>query len=201
MDNINLVEFLNTPPAKEKVIFDYDEKGDAFVVMPYDLVEDSLNILCGYNWGTNNFKARFAVINGIESISASVELNVTYVLNDCMLKRTLVGACTYPLSFFEEKGNNNHFEASALSLCIVNAARRLGRRFNPKIEDYEDSFLHEQTTTEPTNKKQLSKEDEKEKLKSLLKKSNKRMATIILSGDEDFKDDEELIELINQKEN
>lgn len=129
--------YIQQEPEEDKIIsFDNGVR-----LLPFAVIEQYLDFLCDYNWSTKKFIHSYTVINNLPSISASIELELSYTLGSSSplsyIRRTLVGAVTYPLQFFKDINNNSdsdslgnqHYAASAKSLCIVNAAKSIGKRF------------------------------------------------------------------------
>ena len=85
-------------------------------------VEKLLDEFTDYNWDTRAYQSKYLEIDNEMFISASLELVVRYDEKE----RTFVGAVSFPLSYFP---NNVHFDNTAKTLCITNAASDLGKRF------------------------------------------------------------------------
>jgi hypothetical protein len=116
----NVKEWLNQEPPESEIRFI-----NGLAYLPIDIVETLLDEL-GY-WDTKNFTHHYFEFGGTLWISASLELNVSYVDGSSHgMSRVLVGTSTFS---FPSLGNNTHYASSAKSFCIVNAASELGRRF------------------------------------------------------------------------
>lgn len=131
IENNQKEKWLNANPEEDEL----KETNNGVYIIPYEFIEDKLDYLSNFQWGTSNFSHFFTMINNNEAISASISLIVYDSVHDCT--RQLVGACTYSLDFIRNidsvaasTGNfNEHYAATAKSLCIVNAAKHLGRTF------------------------------------------------------------------------
>lgn len=106
-------------PCSEKDIRFLD-KGKEISYLPIGIVENYLDEL-GF-WSANNFKFNIYKLSNIWLASGSIELSI----DSDQIKRTIVGACTIPIS---TNDSNMDYEATVLSFCISNAAKKLGKKF------------------------------------------------------------------------
>lgn len=93
------------------------------VVLLANVVKDKLDTLTDGFWETKDYQSKYVTVKGITYISASLVLIVRY---DDIPERKLVGAVTFRLDYFPE---NTHWDNTAKTLCIVNAASDLGNQF------------------------------------------------------------------------
>jgi len=177
-------------PLKEE---DYFEIKEGVFVIPYEKICDKLDRLDS-EWSCKNFVHFYTMLNNNESISASCEI----VVNG----RTLSGACTYPLVFFRELNNlaafggsvNEHYSASAKSLCIVNACKPLGVQFGRDLNKKENINV---VTTETLQVDNFTEKYEAIQ-HTILMSNNRQMAQKFLDKS-DLKWNEKLQALVNQK--
>ncbi len=138
------------------------QNGDKKVkIIPQNIIETLLDELTEQNWSTRNFKmVRWTEVLPSKSnepvrtrtiCDAHLELVVTYrTMADAPLHtgtgplkmereitRVLVGAYSFDCSLF----GNDYIANTAKSLCIVNAASELGRRFGKDLNPKEDRML------------------------------------------------------------
>jgi hypothetical protein len=125
--------------------------------LPIELIKPRLTIL-DPSWSTRNYKHTYILDhNGIVYCSGSVDLSVKYryplvsnvatqqVLQWQNIDRTIVGAATFSLAeYMEGEKPNSHFAATCLSLCIVSAAKEIGKYFGMD--------LNKEVAVEPENK-------------------------------------------------
>lgn len=88
--------------------------------IPIGIIENYLDEIG--DWETENFKFNIYKTSNLYIASGSVELILYY---DGTI-RTMVGACSLPISI---KDDNLDYEATILSFCIANAAKKLGKKF------------------------------------------------------------------------
>lgn len=113
-------DWLRQPPAEEEIEIILGIK-----VLRQRVIEEKLDFLTNQTWGTSNYHSKYFTLEGRMFISASLELKVLYG-GYSGEPRTLVGAVTFPLDFFPD---NIHYDNTAKSLCITNAASELGKQF------------------------------------------------------------------------
>lgn len=99
---------------------DIKANGDGSKFIPIGIIETKLDKFD--SWDTTNFKTQIFKTSKFWFASGSVELIVCYA----GMRRTMTGAATYPIS---SKDNNMDYEATILSYCISNAAKKLGKQF------------------------------------------------------------------------
>lgn len=186
--------WLNSEPQEHEVI----KQTNGSFTLPYIVIEDKLDFLTDYNWDTENFIHRYHMINDTEAISASILLVVRYPY----VQRRITGACTYPISFLrdmdgtaEESGNyNEHYAATAKSLCIVNAAKCLGRTFGK----YLNTGIVPDLDSKRIEQEEIGIEKRKEAFKYTLSYCiNLKQAQLLLSKSF-LKEDQEIIDFINK---
>lgn len=189
---------------------DFITLSNGVCVIPFEIIEKKLDRLCGGSWSTSNFVHSYHVINGNEAISASIELSVAYSVNegDATTFRTLVGACTYSLNWLrdmnkmpelEQSNINEHYAASAKSLCIVNAAKSIGIQFGRDLNRKE--FINVGTSDfPPLGELSVRTKDEKRQAiqDTILMSNTREMAQGFLNKSY-LKNDEKLQALVNQK--
>lgn len=112
-------KWLETPCPQIEIRY-ADEENKKGEYIPIGIIEQNLDEFD--NWNTENF---FFIMQRVDKswvASGSVQLIVTF--GDKTIKRN--GAATFPVF---TKSANDDFEATALSLAISNAAKKLGKRF------------------------------------------------------------------------
>lgn len=111
-------EWLDTEPTIDEII-----EIDGVLCISNLIIEELLDELTDKNWETINYTSKFVKDhNGNHFISASLELVVHYSGKT----RRITGAVSFPLNYFP---NNTHYDNTAKTLCISNAASDLGKRF------------------------------------------------------------------------
>lgn len=135
--NTDKIEWLKSEPNPEDLT-----SINGIIVMLNHVVEEKLDELTDHSWSTKNYQSKFININGRDYISASLELNVSFFSNieegGGYYTRTLVGAVTFPLDHFPD---NQHWDNTAKTLCITNAASDLGRQFGRYFNKVEPVIL------------------------------------------------------------
>lgn len=180
-------------PCEEKDIRYLDE-AKKIAYLPIGIVENYLDEMG--QWNTNNFKFNIYKTSNFWLASGSVELLIHD--NDNFI-RTLVGACTFPIS---SKDDNMDYEATILSFCIANAAKKLGKKFgrhlNGRLEKGETAFL---ISTPPQSIEEEKIENDLAEVKKKIELSpDKETANSILNNS-GFKFNNELKNIINNKSN
>jgi hypothetical protein len=98
---------------------------DGGLHIPIEAIETTLD---DFNaWGTQNFNF-YMYRNGYADncVAASIEVFVEYESDGVHKKRTFVGACNFSIkSLFP----NQHWLATAKSMCIKNAVSDIGKKF------------------------------------------------------------------------
>lgn len=193
--------WLKTEPAESEIaiINDYAQ------VIPIHIVKKHLDYLTQMgHWETKNFKVNYITINGNEAIDASLELVINiFIAEEIEYSRTLTGACTYTLQYIREIDNitgrygvsNEHYSATALSLCIVNAAKNLGAKFGANLNIVAPK-LEEGFTEKPI---QVNEFSERELMKEAIRNATsfnslKGAVTYLLTTE--FKHNQEVIDAI-----
>lgn len=121
---IDPIKWLNQPPKKSEIV-EIQVGKDKVKVIPEKTIESLLDELTGCTWSIINFKSSRFPQNGKVLMDASLVLVVKYG----SITRHIVGAITFDTAFFGNTYHNN----TAKSLCIVNAASELGKRFGKDL--------------------------------------------------------------------
>lgn len=149
----NHSEWLESNPefdGENKEVFD---NADGSQYIPVAIVEGLLDLLTDTHWSTNNFvfgsSERILKPNEeVGYIGGKVELTVTYG----SITRTLTGVCDIKVDDLIAKTinekDNESYQATVLSHCLCNAAKKLGNRFGRslngrgvnKVEDKKESI-------------------------------------------------------------
>lgn len=133
MNNINpkedLLAWLNQEPSEADIMIHPKTLGK---YIPIEIIKPRLDIL-DPSWSTRNFKHLFfADHNGRLFCSGSIDLCVRYTIgvpyDKMLIERTISGAATFDTNDYEKEGNT-HYGQTCLSLCIVAAAKEIGRYF------------------------------------------------------------------------
>lgn len=115
----DLAKWLDTPcPASEIKYIDEEAKKGAYI--PIGIIEQNLDEFD--EWGTSSWQYNAQRIDKNWVASGSIQLYVKH--GEKTISRT--GSTSFPIG---SKLNNNDFEATAMSLAIANAAKKLGKRF------------------------------------------------------------------------
>lgn len=133
--NLTISEWLRTSPDEKELEF-YDEEGKIRYV-PYDIVKAKLDYLTGDKWGSKNFSHFFFTMpDGRVFVSGSIDIVVTYPIDNTITTRILSGSATFDIKEYDnEDSKNPHYGATCKSLAIVNAAQVLGKTFGWGIND------------------------------------------------------------------
>lgn len=131
MTDEELKTWLSTPCADS----DIKPNSDGSEYIPIGIIENKLDKFD--SWGTSNFKFQIFKTSNYWFASGSVEL---LVVNNKKSK-TINGAVTYSIG---RRDSNMDYEATVLSFCIANAAKKLGKQFgrhlNGRLEKGETAF-------------------------------------------------------------
>lgn len=134
----NHSEFLESDPifdGEGKEVFD---NTDGSQYIPVAIVEGLLDLLTDTHWSTNNFvygssKRVLKPNEEVGYIGGKVELTVTYG----NITRTLTGVCDIKVDDLIAKTinekDNESYQATVLSHCLCNAAKKLGNRFGRSL--------------------------------------------------------------------
>lgn len=128
--NTDKIEWLKSEPKPEDLT-----SINGIIVMLNHVVEEKLDELTDHSWSTRNYQSKYININSRDYISASLEL---FMFKGSLEERTLVGAVTFPLDHFPD---NQHWDNTAKTLCITNAASDLGRQFGRYFNKVEPVIL------------------------------------------------------------
>lgn len=97
------------------------KKIDGASYIPIGIIEEKLDKF--HTWSTSNFKFTIYKAGNTWIASGSVELDVEHPSRGLI---TRVGAVSFQISSHDD---NQDFEGTALSFCIANAAKKLGKTF------------------------------------------------------------------------
>lgn len=136
---LNLKDWLAQKPLPEEIKFNDD--GSSYI--PIEFIKPKLDYLYN-NWSTTNFKHTFYnTPDGKYWCSASIELSIGYKFdlrteNGCKfippqlqsIVRTISGSSTFDVQKYYP---NTNWGQTALSLCIVAAAKELGDFFGKSL--------------------------------------------------------------------
>jgi hypothetical protein len=91
-------------------------------------------------WCTENYKSSLYHFNNEIWISASLELVIKWrdYGDDSMFEKRIVGCATFRLS---DMLPNHHLDATAKSLCVVNACSDLGEQFGRSFNKQQESIV------------------------------------------------------------
>ena len=120
---MNINEWLDQSPKPEEIATNPD--GSQYI--PIGIVEQLLDDMTGKDWGTSNFKCTISETFEHTLVHASVELTFA---NDLGAYRVMAGSKTFNINDYPD---NQDWAAIALSECIKNAAKKLGRRFGREL--------------------------------------------------------------------
>lgn len=127
----DVIKWLDEDPPSYEIAKNND--GSEFI--PIAIVEELLNKLTDRTWETKHFAWSLFSHGDVVLVSASVQLEVGYTLGPstphCVF-RSITGAVTFTSDAYAP---NINLAATALSECIKNAAKKLGRRFGNKLND------------------------------------------------------------------
>lgn len=129
---MNNKEWLNSTPLKEEIKI---KNGGKYI--PYRIIVDKLNKLCGDDWSVKNFRETYVNLpKGRVLITGNVEVDVCYFdADNKRICRTLAGAANFMLT----KQCNVHYSATVKSLAIMNAVKVLGTTFGLDINSENES--------------------------------------------------------------
>jgi hypothetical protein len=129
-------DWVTSPPPEEQI-----ETIDGVFIIRHKIIEKKLDMITNFNWETRNYQSKIIELvdaNNVKHqyISASLELvvNTTFLRS---MTRVLVGAVSIPMAFFQNEDGtlHGHFDNTAKSLCISNAASELGEQFGRNLND------------------------------------------------------------------
>jgi hypothetical protein len=132
------IEWLEQQPVFEGDNKEVFENADGSQYIPVGIVENLLDQLTDTHWSTENFISNSStrVSNSNEKtsfIGGKIELTVTYG----NITRTLTGVCDIKVSDLIAKTihdkDNESYQATVLSNCLCNAAKKLGNRFGRSL--------------------------------------------------------------------
>lgn len=119
MANKDFKKWLDTECPKEEIKY-MDEENKKGAYIPIGIIEQNLDEFD--DWGTYNWQYTAQRIDKGWVASGSIQLYVK--IGEKIILRH--GSTSFPIG---SKLNNNDFEATAMSLAISNAAKKLGKRF------------------------------------------------------------------------
>lgn len=134
---IGVQEWLNSPPLPEEI-----KLKDSAKYIPYKVIIEKLNRLCGHNWSISNFNETYISLpRGRMLVSGNVEVEINYDINGHQIKRKLSGGANFVIN----RGSNPHPTGTVKSLAVMNAVKPLGPQFgwelNPENEDEKTDFI------------------------------------------------------------
>lgn len=137
---------------------------DGAKYIPYKIIVDKLNRLCGHNWSISNFNETYVPLpKGRILVSGNIEVEINYEVNGQQVKRKLAGGANFVIN----RGSNPHPTGTVKSLAIMNAVKPLGKQFgwelNPENEDEKTDFI----SVFPSDKT-IQIDKEKERLRQLI---------------------------------
>lgn len=137
---------------------------DGAKYIPYKIIVDKLNRLCGHNWSICNFNETYISLpKGRILVSGNIEVEINYEINGQQIKRKLAGGANFVIN----RGSNPHPTGTVKSLAIMNAVKPLGKQFgwelNPENEDEKTDFI----SVFPSDKT-IKIDKEKERLRQLI---------------------------------
>lgn len=108
----------------EEIYIRYLDPQKTIAYLPIGIIEQYLDNF--RSWGASNFHFTIHKASNHWFASGSVSLEVEYEHDGKDIKRSLPGGMTMTIGSTDE---NTDYEATILSYCISNAAKKLGRRF------------------------------------------------------------------------
>jgi hypothetical protein len=145
---MTVTEFLNTEPKEEDIRLNPD--GSRY--LPIEVIErdlDELGKLANMIWGTNTMRHFLFTIGDKTFCSGSLNLQLDYYdscVTNVLHARTHVGAASFDVSRYLP---NEHFAATLRSLCVANAAKKIGKRFGKGLN--EEAVQQDTRTIVPDN--------------------------------------------------
>ncbi len=174
---LSLEQWLNQEPLPEEIRTNVD--GSRYI--PIEFIKPKLSFLSS-SWSTTNFQHSFPkMLNGKLFVSGSIELHISYYkdlrttegrkhIEKAILQKTervISGAATFDIDDYYP---NTHFAQTCLSLCIVAAAKEIGKFFGRDLNKERLTVPSEET-------------GKKKKEPDLLVK--KQMANAVVLNDQD----------------
>lgn len=172
---------------------------DGSQYIPIGVIEKKLDEIFS-SWNTSNWRSSIIIITGKEYYDASVELIVFDKESKVTVTKT--GSVTFPIF---EMDDNKNYAATALSFCIANAAKRLGKVFgrelNNRMTTLDTASTGINSSAPDTSDKDNAIAKEFEKVKKLVTDAKDKSSALSIMAKNGFKYNQELTAIANSKTN